>query len=200
MEKERQRKSDWMFKKGSKMNLHHFGLILQLRVIPNCQKPPLDVYLQWYFWNTISAHCKIQRTQLLFYFFSIKHFIVIRIPGTPFKQKYFLDCPRIWPGITPCPHCLLAKVVSCNNGKFIQDCCFWREADKECELYRRYFALLRWTGSTDISEILSDSTDLWIWRRKYLLVTNLYHLQKININALLKYLITTESIWSARYP
>lgn len=89
MEKERQRKWNCMLIKGSKINPHHLGIILQLRIIPSCQKPPLDVYLQWYFWDIVSAQCKIQLAQLLFYFFSIKHFLVIRIPGTAFKSKIF---------------------------------------------------------------------------------------------------------------
>lgn len=132
MENKRQRKSNCTLTKGSKMNLHHFGLILQLRIIPSCQKPPLYVYFQWYFWNTLSAQCKIQLAQLLFYFFSIKKFLVIRIPGTAFKIKIFSWLPQDLTGITQCPQCWLAKVVLCNNGKCIQVCYFWREAAKEC--------------------------------------------------------------------
>lgn len=35
-----------MLTKGSKMHLHHFGLILQLEITPNYQKSPLAVYLK----------------------------------------------------------------------------------------------------------------------------------------------------------
>lgn len=62
MEKERQRKLDCVLTKGNKMHLHHFDLILHLEITPNYEKSPLAVYLQQYFWNTVSAQCKIQPT------------------------------------------------------------------------------------------------------------------------------------------